>query len=68
MVGCLMRGEIGGARLDVFEKEPDVPKELFALDNVVLSPHRAVHSQETMLALRDLVVGNLELSSQINPY
>ncbi|XVE73971.1 hypothetical protein DITRI_Ditri11bG0161200 [Diplodiscus trichospermus] len=60
MMGCLMRGEIGGAGLDVFEKEPDVPKQLFALDNVVLSPHRAAHSQETILALRDLVVGNFE--------
>ncbi|XP_022759526.1 glyoxylate/hydroxypyruvate reductase HPR3-like [Durio zibethinus] len=60
MVGCLMRGEIGGAGLDVYEKEPDVPKELCALDNVVLSPHRAVHSQETIMALRDLLVGNFE--------
>ncbi|KAK6285545.1 hypothetical protein POUND7_011724 [Theobroma cacao] len=60
MVGCLMRGEIAGAGLDVFEKEPDVPKELFDLDNVVLSPHRAVHSQETLMALCDLVVGNFE--------
>ncbi|XVF22666.1 hypothetical protein REPUB_Repub12eG0190700 [Reevesia pubescens] len=60
MVECLMRGEIERAGLDVFEKKPDVPKELFELDNVVLSPHRVVHSQETIMALRDLVVGNFE--------
>ncbi|GLT51888.1 hypothetical protein SLA2020_252630 [Shorea laevis] len=60
MVRCLVQGEIGGAGMDVFEKEPDVPKELFALDNVVLSPHRAVHCQETLMDLCDLVVGNLE--------
>lgn len=39
LVQCLMEGEIGGAGLDVFEKEPIVPNELFSLDNVVLSPH-----------------------------
>ncbi|XVF17935.1 hypothetical protein REPUB_Repub10bG0167700 [Reevesia pubescens] len=60
MVGCLMRGEIGGASLDVFENEPDVPKELFELDNVVLLPHKVVHSHETIMALCDLVVGNFE--------
>ncbi|OMO78708.1 hypothetical protein CCACVL1_14178 [Corchorus capsularis] len=42
MVECLVNGEIGGAGLDVFENEPNVPKELFELDNVVLSPHRVV--------------------------
>lgn len=60
MVECLMKGEIGGAGLDVFENEPHVPKELFLLENVVLSPHRAVHSEETLMALCDLVVGNFE--------
>ncbi|KAL5796317.1 hypothetical protein ACOSQ2_001137 [Xanthoceras sorbifolium] len=36
------KGEIGGAGLDVFENELEVPKELFDLDNFVLSPHRSV--------------------------
>ncbi|RDX76227.1 Glyoxylate/hydroxypyruvate reductase HPR3, partial [Mucuna pruriens] len=39
LVRCLMEGEIGGAGLDVFENEPNVPKQLIPLDNVVLSPH-----------------------------
>ncbi|XP_019433351.1 PREDICTED: glyoxylate/hydroxypyruvate reductase HPR3-like isoform X2 [Lupinus angustifolius] len=41
LVQCLMKGEIRGAGLDVFENEPEVPKELITLDNVVLSPHAA---------------------------
>lgn len=60
MVRCLVEGEIAGAGLDVFENEPDVPKELFELDNVVLSPHCAVFTHESLKALSELVVGNLE--------
>nr|GEU66734.1 glyoxylate/hydroxypyruvate reductase HPR3-like [Tanacetum cinerariifolium] len=40
LVKCLVEGEIGGAGLDVIENEPNVPKELFGLDNVVLLPHK----------------------------
>lgn len=60
MVRCLVQGEIGGAGLDVFENEPQVPKELFELDNVVLSPHLAVHTSESFLGLYELLVGNFE--------
>ena len=60
MVRCLVEGEIAGAGLDVFENEPDVPKELFSLDNVVLSPHTAVFTPESLMDLSKLVVGNLE--------
>ncbi|CAI0470545.1 unnamed protein product, partial [Linum tenue] len=60
MVRCLVEGEIAGAGLDVFEDEPVVPKELLELDNVVLSPHSAVLTRESMMELARLVVGNLE--------
>ncbi|KAJ0112639.1 hypothetical protein Patl1_00314 [Pistacia atlantica] len=60
LVQCLVQGEISGAGLDVFENEPDIPGELFALDNVVLSPHSAIFTLETFRDLRELVVGNLE--------
>ena len=39
LVSALLEGHLGGAGLDVFEHEPDVPKELFGLGNVVLQPH-----------------------------
>ncbi|KAK3132308.1 hypothetical protein QOZ80_6AG0519330 [Eleusine coracana subsp. coracana] len=42
LVRCLRDGVIAGAGLDVYENEPDVPRELLAMDNVVLSDHRAV--------------------------
>jgi lactate dehydrogenase-like 2-hydroxyacid dehydrogenase len=38
---ALRDGEIAGAGLDVFEREPEVNPELVALENVVLAPHIA---------------------------
>ncbi|XP_061347974.1 glyoxylate/hydroxypyruvate reductase HPR3-like [Gastrolobium bilobum] len=60
LVKCLMEGEIGGAGLDVFENEPHVPQELFAMNNVVLSPHSAAFTEESLMSLCELLGGNLE--------
>ncbi|XP_052194224.1 glyoxylate/hydroxypyruvate reductase HPR3-like [Diospyros lotus] len=60
LVRCLVQGEIAGAGLDVFEKEPEVPSELFALDNVVLSPHGAMHTEESFRECFELICGNFE--------
>ncbi|KHG16301.1 Glyoxylate reductase [Gossypium arboreum] len=60
LVQCLVGGEIGGAGLDVYENEPNVPKELFGLDNVVLSPHSAPATPESFEAVLQLTVGNLK--------
>ncbi|KAF8032928.1 hypothetical protein BT93_D1729 [Corymbia citriodora subsp. variegata] len=60
LVQFLVRGKLGGAGLDVFENEPNVPKELFGLDNVVLSPHSAVITPESFEALGELTVSNLK--------
>ncbi|KAK1305434.1 Glyoxylate/hydroxypyruvate reductase HPR3 [Acorus calamus] len=60
LVRCLVEGEVGGAGLDVFENEPTVPQELFLLDNVVLSPHKAVLTPESVQELLQLVIANLE--------
>ncbi len=60
LVEMLQSGGIAGAALDVFEKEPHVPEALFALDNVVLSPHQGSATHQTRRQMGDLVVANLE--------
>ena len=60
LVECLVKGEIGGAGLDVFENEPDVPHELLKLDNVVMTPHHAVMTEESFMGLFEVVVRNLD--------
>lgn len=39
LIAALKQKQLAGAGLDVFEFEPDVPAELMAMPNVVLSPH-----------------------------
>ncbi|XP_076942498.1 glyoxylate/hydroxypyruvate reductase HPR3-like [Bidens hawaiensis] len=60
LVRHLVEGEIGGAGLDVYENEPNVPKELFGLDNVVVLPHSGACTKECFQDAARLVVGNLE--------
>ncbi|PON34075.1 Erythronate-4-phosphate dehydrogenase [Parasponia andersonii] len=67
LVSALMEGRLGGAGLDVFEKEPDVPEELFGLENIVVLPHVGSDSLETGQAMADLVIQNLEAYSLKKP-
>lgn len=60
LVHALERGLIAGAALDVFANEPDVPPELCARDNVVLTPHVASATWQTRRAMADLAFGNLQ--------
>ena len=57
----LQEKKIAGAGLDVFEHEPNVPPEFYALDNAVLFPHVASATAETRKAMGDLQVENLLL-------
>ncbi|KAF7825974.1 glyoxylate/hydroxypyruvate reductase HPR3-like [Senna tora] len=50
-----------GALIDEKElNEPHVPKQLFSLDNVVLSPHAAVLTSESIHRTYEIAAGNLE--------
>ena len=60
LVQALREGTIAGAGLDVFENEPNVPAELLALDNVVLTPHVGSATWQTRHAMGDLAFGNLQ--------
>lgn len=60
LVKALQEGRLGGAALDVFEDEPNVPEALCALENVVLSPHQGSATKKTRWAMGDLVVRNLK--------
>ena len=59
LVRALQDKRIGGAALDVFEREPEVPQALYALDNVVLLPHIASATVETRAAMGQRVRDNL---------
>jgi hydroxypyruvate reductase len=60
LVRALQDKRIAGAALDVYEREPRVPHELFTLDNVVLVPHIASATVQTREAMAQRVVDNLE--------
>lgn len=58
LVAELVSGRIR-AGLDVFEHEPNVPKELLSLSNVVLTPHLGSGTRQTREAMTRLVVENI---------
>ena len=60
LVAALKSGTILAAGLDVYEKEPNVPDELKAMQNVVLLPHIGSGSVVTRNAMDQLVVDNLK--------
>ena len=59
LIEALASGRLGGAALDVFDKEPEVPAELLALENVVVSPHMGSRTEEAREAMGRLVIDNL---------
>jgi hydroxypyruvate reductase len=59
LIELLESGQLGGAGLDVYEREPAVPDSLRALTNVVLTPHIGGGTVEAHEAMQELVVANL---------
>jgi lactate dehydrogenase-like 2-hydroxyacid dehydrogenase len=61
LVDALRTGRIAGAGLDVYEREPDVSRELMAMENVVLLPHLGSATRETRVAMGMRALENLRL-------
>jgi len=59
LIAALEAGEIAGAGLDVYEREPDVPEALRAMENVTLLPHLGSATLETRTAMGLLAVDNI---------
>jgi hydroxypyruvate reductase len=67
LVQALAAGTIAGAALDVFENEPNVPSALWAMPNVVLTPHMASATRQTRQAMADLAFANMKAGVEGRP-
>jgi glyoxylate reductase len=56
LAAALASGEIAGAGLDVYEREPEVTQALLSLPNVVLAPHLGSATEEARVAMGMLCV------------
>jgi lactate dehydrogenase-like 2-hydroxyacid dehydrogenase len=59
LIEALRNRTIYSAGLDVFVNEPEVPKELLEMDNIVLFPHLGSSTEVTRAAMDQLVVDNI---------
>ncbi|MBW0009987.1 MAG: D-glycerate dehydrogenase, partial [Pseudonocardiales bacterium] len=59
-IAALRSGTIAGAGLDVYEDEPEIPRDLRELDNAVLLPHLGSATRETRTAMGMLVLADLQ--------
>ena len=59
LIKALKEKRIMSAGLDVYAKEPDVPQELIAMENVVLFPHLGSASAVTRERMDQLIVDNI---------
>ena len=60
LANALESGVLGAAALDVYESEPVAPKELLHLSNVLLTPHIAGWSPESVQATIDRFIANVQ--------
>lgn len=57
---ALAAGDIAGAGLDVYEREPEVHPALLELDNVILLPHIGSATRSTRERMAELAAENVE--------
>jgi hydroxypyruvate reductase len=61
LVAALQQGRLGGAALDVFEDEQNVPAGLPGRENVITTPQIAHATNETRRAMGDLMIDNIDV-------
>ena len=59
LIDALRSGQIAGAGLDVYEREPAVPEALRELENVALLPHLGTSALEVRQAMGRMAVANI---------
>jgi lactate dehydrogenase-like 2-hydroxyacid dehydrogenase len=67
LVQALADGTIAGAALDVYADEPHVPPALWAMKQVVLTPHMASATHQTRQAMADLALANMRAGTAGQP-
>ena len=60
LADALSAGRLGGAGLDVFEREPAVNPRLLELENVVLLPHMSSATMESRQSMGEKVIINIK--------
>lgn len=60
LAAALKAGQIAGAALDVYESEPRPPQALLGLDNVILTPHVAGWSPQSIRATVENFIANVD--------
>ena len=59
LIDALKKKQIFSAGLDVYENEPEIPKELIELDNVVIQPHSASATNEARSNMAIMAAENM---------
>jgi glyoxylate reductase len=59
LAAALRNRVIAGAALDVYEREPEIVRDLLELENVILAPHIASASHDTRLKMCNMAADNL---------
>jgi len=59
LVKALKNKQIAGAGLDVFKEEPTHNKELFKLENVILTPHAAGISKDAIIRMDEKIAKDI---------
>jgi D-3-phosphoglycerate dehydrogenase len=70
LAAAVSSGKLGGAALDVFEKEPPDKSPLFGLDSVVLTPHLGASTEEAQSKAGEAIAEQvlLALRGELAPY